>query len=96
MTVDTTGHNSGDARLRSLLERIVRLTEEKKALAEDIKEVFLEGKSAGYDVKALRLVVREQLESEEARAERARIQAEADLMLAAMGPLGVAAVGRNK
>lgn len=85
-------HNTGDARLRSIVDRIVRLEDEKAGLAADIKEVYQEAKSAGFDIKALRLVVRDEREDEEARAERERVQAEADLMLAAIGPLGAAAV----
>jgi uncharacterized protein (UPF0335 family) len=45
-------------RLRSLVERIERLAEERKALGEDIKEIFSEAKSAGFDVKALRQIIR--------------------------------------
>jgi uncharacterized protein (UPF0335 family) len=49
---------SGDDRLRLLIERIERLTEEKRGLMDDIKDVYLEAKSAGYDPKAMRQVVR--------------------------------------
>ena len=41
-------------RLRSLIERIERLEEEKKALSGDIRDVFAEAKSAGFDVKIMR------------------------------------------
>ncbi len=51
------GGAAGD-RLKSFVERIERLEEEKKALADDIKEVFAEAKSAGFDVKILRQVIR--------------------------------------
>ena len=44
---------AGD-RLRSLVERIERLQEEKKALTEDVKDIFAEAKSAGFDPKVLR------------------------------------------
>lgn len=43
--------------LRSLIERIERLEEEKKAIAGDIKEVYAEAKGHGFDVKILRKVV---------------------------------------
>jgi uncharacterized protein (UPF0335 family) len=46
-------------RLRSLVERIERLEEEKKALADDIKEIYAEAKSTGFDVKVLRQVIRQ-------------------------------------
>jgi uncharacterized protein (UPF0335 family) len=45
-------------RLRSLVERIERLEEERKALAGDIRDIYGEAKSAGFDVKVLRQVVR--------------------------------------
>jgi uncharacterized protein (UPF0335 family) len=45
-------------RLQSIVERIERLEEEKKALSADIKDVFAEAKSAGFDVKILRLVIK--------------------------------------
>lgn len=45
-------------RLRSIIERIERLEEERKALADDIKDIFAEAKSAGFDVKVVRQVIR--------------------------------------
>jgi uncharacterized protein (UPF0335 family) len=45
-------------RLRSIIERVERLNEEVKALKADIKDVFAEAKSAGFDVKVLRLVIK--------------------------------------
>ena len=45
-------------RLRSLVERIERLNEERKALGEDIKDIYAEAKSAGFDVKAMRQIIR--------------------------------------
>jgi uncharacterized protein (UPF0335 family) len=51
------GGVAGD-RLRSFIERIERLEEEKRALGEDIKEVFSEAKSAGFDAKVMRQVIR--------------------------------------
>ncbi len=45
-------------RLKSLIQRIEKLEEEKANIANDIKEVFSEAKSAGYDVKILRQVIR--------------------------------------
>ncbi len=59
------GHNSEPPlgrpdhdQLRSLIERIERLEEEKKALAEDIKDVYAESKGNGFDVKAIRTIIR--------------------------------------
>lgn len=45
-------------RLRSLIERIERLEEEKKGLNNDIRDVFAEAKSAGFDVKIMRIVLK--------------------------------------
>jgi uncharacterized protein (UPF0335 family) len=45
-------------RLRSLVERIERLEEERKALGSDIKDIFAEAKSAGFDVKVMRQLIR--------------------------------------
>jgi uncharacterized protein (UPF0335 family) len=45
-------------RLRSLVERIERLEEERKALASDIKDIYAEAKSAGFDPKVLRQLIR--------------------------------------
>ena len=44
--------------LRSFVERIERLEEEKKALADDIKEVYSEAKGTGFDTKIMRQVIR--------------------------------------
>ncbi|QSB45745.1 DUF2312 domain-containing protein [Tsuneonella flava] len=47
-----------DDRLRLLIERIERLEEEKKGVADDIRDVYAEGKAVGYDPKMMRQVVR--------------------------------------
>ena len=44
-------------RLRSIIERIERLEEERKALANDIKDIYAEAKSAGFDVKVVRQLI---------------------------------------
>lgn len=65
-TIATIGHNSNSEdekkplaveRLRSIVERIERLDEEKKALAGDIRDIYLEAKSGGFDVKVLRQLI---------------------------------------
>ena len=53
---DVTGV-SGE-RLRSFIERIERLEEEKKALSDDIREVYSEAKGTGFDIKVLRQIIR--------------------------------------
>jgi len=45
-------------RLRSLVDRIKRLEEERKALGSDIRDIYAEAKSAGFDVKVLRQLIR--------------------------------------
>lgn len=45
-------------RLRSLIERIERLEEETKALSGDIRDIFAEAKSAGFDVKIMRTIIK--------------------------------------
>lgn len=44
--------------LKSIVERIERLEEEKKAIADDIRDVYAEAKGNGFDVKALRAIIR--------------------------------------
>jgi uncharacterized protein (UPF0335 family) len=48
----------GAEQLRLLIERIERLEEEKKGITDDIKDVYAEAKSNGYDTKTIRAVVR--------------------------------------
>ncbi|MBU6397830.1 MAG: DUF2312 domain-containing protein [Rhodospirillales bacterium] len=50
--------NIAGERLRSVIERIERLEEERKALANDIKDIYSEAKSAGFDVKVIRQLIR--------------------------------------
>ena len=53
-----TDANSTDDRLRLLIERIERLEEEKKGIADDIRDVYAEAKAVGYDPKIMRQIVR--------------------------------------
>ena len=81
------GTVSGD-RLISFLQRVERLEEEKAALMADIREVYAEAKSAGFDPKIMRKVVRLRAMDDGARQE------EEDLLntyLAALGMLGARA-----
>lgn len=45
-------------RLRTLIERIERLEEEKKALSGDVRDIFAEAKSAGFDIKIMRAILK--------------------------------------
>ena len=75
------GGVAGD-RLKSFIERIERLEEEKKALAEDIKEVFSEAKGVGFDVKIMRQIIRIRRMDEDDRDEQ---EALLDTYLRAIG-----------
>lgn len=50
--------NETDDRLRLLIERVERLEEEKKGIADDIRDVYAEAKAVGYDPKVMRQVVK--------------------------------------
>lgn len=66
------GHNVAAERLMSIVERIEKLEEERKHLQADIKDIYTEAKSAGFDVKVLRMVIasrkKDQAEWEEQQA----------------------------
>lgn len=90
-----------DPILHSIVERIVRLTEDKRAASADIADIKREARSAGYDVKALNLVVKRAMENDGQRREREEMEAVAASMEAALGefgdsPLGNAAIQRAK
>lgn len=91
------GHNSFAApQLRSIIERIERLEEEKKALTADIGEIYKEAKSFGFDTKIMREVVRlRKLDAAELQEREAIL----DLYKSALGmlngtPLGEATLER--
>ena len=48
----------GKDQLKAFIERVERLEEEKKAIADDIRDVYAEAKGSGFDVKALRQIVK--------------------------------------
>ena len=68
--------------IRSIIERIERLEEEKQTIADDIKEVYAEAKANGFDTKILRQVVRIRKQDS---AERQEQEALLDLYLHALG-----------
>ncbi len=55
--------------LKAIIERIERLEEEKKTISDDIRDVYAEGKGNGFDVKALRTIVRLRKQDANERAE---------------------------
>jgi len=60
-------------RLENLINRIERLEEEKKGIAEDIKEVYGEAKAVGYDVKAMRRAIKLRGMDESKRQEESQL-----------------------
>lgn len=56
--IEKTDNGVDSGRLQSLIERVERLEEEKKAIASDIRDIFAEAKSAGFDVKIMRLIIK--------------------------------------
>lgn len=77
------GHNSaaGD-QIKSVVERVERLLEEKKAIAEDISEVLKEAKNNGLDAKIIRKVIRLRAQDKTKREEE---EALTELYLSALG-----------
>lgn len=68
--------------LKSIVERVERLEEEKKALADDIRDIFAEAKANGFDTKVLRQVIRMRKQD---RTERQEQEAILELYLHALG-----------
>ena len=60
-------------RLKSFIKRIEKLEEDKAAVSEDIKEIYSEAKSTGFDVKAIRAIVRLRKKTEHERREEEEI-----------------------
>jgi uncharacterized protein (UPF0335 family) len=80
----TTLQASTQNQLRQLIEQIERLEEEKKGIAEDIRDKFAEAKAMGFDVKVLRQVIRLRKKSQTDRDEE---QAVLETYLHALGML---------
>jgi uncharacterized protein (UPF0335 family) len=68
--------------LRAFVERIERMEEEKKAIADDIKEIYSEAKGSGFDTKVLRQIIRIRKQDHSERMEQEAIL---DLYMAALG-----------
>ncbi len=71
--------------LKAFVERVERLEEEKKATADDIRDVYAEAKATGFDIKALRTVVRLRKQDVNERKEQ---EAVLETYLNALGMLG--------
>ena len=63
----------GKDQLKAFVERVERLEEEKKALSDDIRDVYAEAKATGFDVKALRMIVRLRKQDADERKEQEAI-----------------------
>ncbi len=70
---DDTAHSFAKGQLKAIIERIERLEEEKKTISDDIKDVYGEAKGNGYDVKALRTIIRMRKQDANERAEQETI-----------------------
>ena len=70
--------------LRAFIERIERLEEEKRAIADDIKEVYAEAKGTGYDIKIMRKIISLRRQDRDKRREEEEILG---LYLSALGDL---------
>ena len=68
--------------LKAIIERVERLEEERKAIADDIRDVYAEAKGNGFDTKALRTVVRLRKQDKQEREEQEAIL---DTYLQALG-----------
>jgi uncharacterized protein (UPF0335 family) len=73
---------TAQSQLKSIIERIERLEEDKAAVSADLKEVYAEAKGTGFDVKILRKVVRYRKQD---RAKQQEEEALLDLYLSAIG-----------
>ncbi|HEX8233988.1 MAG TPA: DUF2312 domain-containing protein [Caulobacteraceae bacterium] len=75
-------NTSAQGQLKSIVERVERLEEDKATIAADLKEVFAEAKGNGFDTKTLRKVIRWRKQD---RAKRQEEEALLDLYLSALG-----------
>jgi uncharacterized protein (UPF0335 family) len=80
--ITETSQTVAAGQLRAFIERIERLEEEKKTIADDIKEVYAEMKGTGFDTKAVRTIIRLRKKDQ---AERQEEDAILDLYKAALG-----------
>lgn len=76
MSEPSIGHNVPKEQLKSIIERIERLEEEKKTISDDVRDIYAEAKGNGYEVKALRTIVRmRKQDSDERRQQEAVLEA---------------------
>ncbi len=82
---DQPAHRFAKDQLKAFVERVERLEEEKKTIADDIRDVYAEAKGNGFDIKALRTVVRLRKQDVNERKEQEAIL---ETYLHALGMLG--------
>jgi uncharacterized protein (UPF0335 family) len=70
---EETAHRFAKDQLKAIIARIEKLEEEKKALSDDIRDVYAEAKGTGFDVKALRTVIRMRKQDANERQEQEAI-----------------------
>jgi len=70
---EQTAHRFAKDQLKAIVERIERLEEEKKATSDDIRDVYAEAKGNGFDVKALRTIVRLRKQDTDERREEQEV-----------------------
>ncbi len=83
-TTEETAHRFAKDQLKAIIERIERLEEEKKATSDDIRDVYAEAKGTGFDIKALRTIVRMRKQDTDERREE---QAVLEMYMNALGML---------
>ena len=88
------GHNTGISRerLRTIIERVERLEDDKAAVMEDIKELYAEVKGDGFDVKTIKNIVRLRKMDAEKRDEQ---QALLDIYMSALGDFVTTELGQS-
>jgi uncharacterized protein (UPF0335 family) len=82
MADPVTSDSVAQDQLKAFVERIERMEEEKKAIADDIRDIYAEAKGNGFDVKVLRQIVRIRKQDHNERMEQ---EALLDLYMAALG-----------
>jgi uncharacterized protein (UPF0335 family) len=81
---EETAHRFAKDQLKAVIERIERLEEEKKTTSDDIRDVYAEAKGTGFDIKALRTIVRMRKQDTDERREE---QAVLEMYMNALGML---------
>jgi uncharacterized protein (UPF0335 family) len=84
--ITETSQTVAAGQLRTIIERIERLEESKKEIADDIKDVYAEAKGTGFDTRAIRTIIRWRKKDQAERQEEASIL---ELYASSLGMVGV-------